>query len=475
MAFLEDLGTSYENDTLEAKEARGGLPKSLWETYSAFANTRGGTILLGVRELQSHELVAVGVDDPRGMVADFWNSVNNSQVVSENILTEEDVSIINEGSTSIVAITVPRASHTQRPVFIRENPFRGTFRRNGEGDYHCTTDEVRAMMRDAGSDAERAVAVEGFALDALCDETIERFRDELELKRPGHPWARLGKEDLLGRLGAAANDGKGVLRPTRAGLLVFGWEYEIVREFPFYFLDYREQTGERRWEDRVATNDGDWSGNVFDFWVRVSQKLTSNLKRPFQVGGDLMRTQATPLELGLREALANMLLHADYDAAMGSSVVVTGTSATFANSGTMLVPPEVAACGGSSRTRNPMVARMLSLVGIGEKAGSGFDAMRAGARWAGLPEPELRESFSPDRVNLEYPLKARAGAVDEPADNADRVTGLLRERGTLTRAQVESALGVSKATANNLLASLIARGLVERVGQGKATVYRLRR
>ena len=74
-------------------------------------------------------------------------------------------------------------------------------------------------------------------------------------------------EDFLHRIGAMARDTDGKLRPTAAGLLMFGHEYEIVREFPHYFLDYQEHdrssTEDERWTDRIVSSSGDWSGNIF--------------------------------------------------------------------------------------------------------------------------------------------------------------------------------------------------------------------
>lgn len=66
-----------EGNRLEAKRAKGGLPHSLWETYSSFANTEGGLILLGVSEHEDHSLYITGVDDARNMAQDFWNMVHD--------------------------------------------------------------------------------------------------------------------------------------------------------------------------------------------------------------------------------------------------------------------------------------------------------------------------------------------------------------------------------------------------------------
>ena len=121
-----------ENNRIEAKKARGGLPHSIWETYSAFANTLGGVILLGVVEDDNKQLEAVGVPDPDQLVKEFWNIVNNINKVSVNILSTSDVSVESVDGKSIVVINVPRAQRADRPVYLLDNPLRESYRRNGE-------------------------------------------------------------------------------------------------------------------------------------------------------------------------------------------------------------------------------------------------------------------------------------------------------------------------------------------------------
>ena len=70
---------------LEAKLAKTDVPKSVWMSYSAFANTMGGTILLGVYEDMKEKDPAKrfrieGVDDAEKILKDFWNTINGSKV-----------------------------------------------------------------------------------------------------------------------------------------------------------------------------------------------------------------------------------------------------------------------------------------------------------------------------------------------------------------------------------------------------------
>ena len=143
--FLEDY---REDNRIEAKRAQGGLPHSLWETYSAFANTLGGVILLGVAEREDGALYSVPLFDPEELAEEFWSMVQDRQVVSVNLLQKEDVQILKSGRNPIVAIFVPRAPVQYRPVYTGGDPYDGSYYRRGEGDFRCPRREVDAMLQD---------------------------------------------------------------------------------------------------------------------------------------------------------------------------------------------------------------------------------------------------------------------------------------------------------------------------------------
>lgn len=150
---IQKLLSEGERVTLECKKATKSVPNSLWETYSAFANTYGGTILLGVYENMAakdsaQRFEVVGVEDVDKIRKDLWNIVNNKEKVNVNLLCDDDVQTIDVDGKNVIAVNVPRAAYTERPVYINNNMSRGTFKRNHEGDYHCTDQELKMMLRD---------------------------------------------------------------------------------------------------------------------------------------------------------------------------------------------------------------------------------------------------------------------------------------------------------------------------------------
>ena len=234
------LGKYRENNRLEAKRAQGGLPHSIWETYSAFANTFGGILLLGVTEGPDKTFSTVPLPDPDQLAADFWNTLSAPGTVNVNILSHHDVQVVESGGNRIVVIQIPRADRHDRPVYMGRDPFTGTYRRSGEGDYRCTPEEVRGMIRDQTDISLDTRVLSSADLDVFCPESVERYRREVESLRPGGGLSELETEAFLHRVGAMARDRRGTLHPTAGGLLMLGWETEIRREFPGYSLDYQE-------------------------------------------------------------------------------------------------------------------------------------------------------------------------------------------------------------------------------------------
>ena len=149
MKFDMSRFDSYcEDNRREIKKAQGGLPKSLWETYSAFANCYGGVIILGVSEGKDGSWHMTGLENAAKLRKDFWDTINNKNKVSVNLLSDSDVELLEENGGVVMVIHVPGAKREQKPVYINGDMFNGTFRRNWEGDYHCGRSEVLAMLRD---------------------------------------------------------------------------------------------------------------------------------------------------------------------------------------------------------------------------------------------------------------------------------------------------------------------------------------
>ena len=118
-----------ERITLEVKSAEKDVPKSVWETYSAFANTIGGLILLGVKENLKEKDPAkryevCGVVDSAKIRKEFWDTVNSNKV-SQNILVDADVEVVDMDGKKIVAIRVPQADWREKPIYLNENLYAG--------------------------------------------------------------------------------------------------------------------------------------------------------------------------------------------------------------------------------------------------------------------------------------------------------------------------------------------------------------
>jgi predicted HTH transcriptional regulator len=219
--------------------------------------------------------------------------------------------------------------------------------------------------------------------------------------RPNHVWESLKDNDFLYKLGAIRRDAGGHFRPTGAGLLMFGHEYEIVKEYPYYFLDYQEQMDvSTRWTDRIVSSSGDWSGNLHDFYFRAYNRIAQDIKVPFQIEQGQFRVEDTPVHKALREILVNCLVNADYYLTRGIVIIKRFDSLSAANPGGFRMDIREAISGGNSDPRNVTLMKMFSFLDVGERAGSGIPNIFAVWKEQGWGEPAYEERYNPDRTIL---------------------------------------------------------------------------
>lgn len=328
MKTIADISNLKESSELECKlaqgrDGKGAIPKDMWESYSAFANSSGG---------------------------------------------------------NIIHLHVPRASRKEQPLYIKGNPLTGSYQRYNSADILMSEESVHRMMAEQLEDNRDKKIVRGFTIDELNTESIKAFRNIFFSHKSDHPWNELSNNHFLKQIGCWRRDHEtGEEGLTAAGLLMFGTSSLIEEVFPSYFLDYQElpdDSTEIRWLDRLVP-DGTWSGNIFDFYRRVIRKLEEGLKIPFSIQNNIRQDDSLTHQ-AVREAFINCLVHADYSDRASIKVTKSSKGFYFRNPGTMRVPAKIALEGGVSDCRNQTLHKLFLLLGLGERAGSGLPKIKQG-------------------------------------------------------------------------------------------------
>lgn len=491
----------------ECKEAFGALPDALWESYSAFANTDGGVILLGVKERDDHSFFVQGVKDADALIKCFWDTANNAEKVSLNVVDRRGVYAVDCDGKQVVVIEVPRADRHDRPVFIGHDVFEGSYRRNGEGDYMMKRESVETMIRDKCIVTADACILEEVGVDELNADTIRRYRSRFARIKVGHIWNNLPDDEFLAKIGAAKRI-RGEIHPTLAGMICFGDFNTITDVAPHFFLDYRERlSDETRWSDRVCAHDATWSGNIYDFYFKIYDRIVSDIKIPFKMGPDgISAEEETDVHRSVRELVANALIHADYFGRQGIVIEKCFRQLSFANPGTFLISKEDAIAGGNSEPRNEKIFNIFALVKIGERSGAGLSDLYGQWEKYGFTPPVIEEKYDPDRTVIRVAVEVGSGKgsvessvksskeggqeVDKDrttaaqqlhknctrtaqelladiSSSARRVYRSFAEDGEYTQEALVSKLGLSRRTIASATATLIKRGLLRRVGPKK--------
>jgi predicted HTH transcriptional regulator len=490
---IADFELLRESVDLECKlaagrDGSGKLPEDFWPTYSSFANTDGGVVLLGVRE-KAGQFMVEGIPNPDKVRKELFDGVNNRQKVSCSLLTDSMVSELALEERIILVVDVPRATRKQRPVHLTRNPLDGhTYRRLNEGDMALPDEDVKRMLAEQVDDSRDNRILKGYDFDDLDMETFRAYRQVFSNRDPGHVWNELEAREFLRQIGGWRKDREtGDSGITVAGLLMFGQMASIQDEFSNYMLDYQEREeahAKSRWIDRV-TLDGKWSGNLYDFYRKVYLKLTADLKVPFSLDkGE--RQDETPVHVALREALANVIVHADYSERASVFVVKRPDMFGFRNPGLMRIPVEVALAGGEPDCRNRTLHKMFRFVGVGEQAGTGIPKILHGWQSQHWNPPKLYESVEPyNQTLLElrmidlFPEEVMTGLHDkfgnafDDLEYVERVAlALASSEGTVNHARLKGLTTEHSVDLSKVLQHLTALGMLESTG-GRGAIYHI--
>lgn len=333
------------------------------------------------------------------------------------------------------------AKREEKPVYVDNDLFGATFRRNHEGDYRCTRLQVKTMLRDQAENTMDMEVLDEVPMEDLNYETIQGYRNRHRTLKPGHPFERLNDSEYLRSIGAAAISREDrQLHPTAAGMLMFGEEYNIVRHFPEYFLDYREMLDPAiRWTDRLQSSSGEWSGNICDFYFRVYNKIIMDVKKPKKL----------------------VLENPGY--------IRTG---------------KIQMCkGGESDPRNKSLMKMFNLINIGERSGSGVPNIFNTWEDEGWKEPVIEERFDPDRtiLTLEFVEKQVRKTSEEnkqrkqakkTSGNIAKIYEYLAQHGEAKTNEIADYIGLSPARTRAIISEM---ENIERIGTNTNRKYKLKK
>ena len=395
-----------------------------------------------------------------------------------------------------MVIRVRAASSREKPIFLNRNPYEGTYVRRNEGDYRCSKQEVDRMIRDAAAESADSAILSGYSWSHIDDDSFVKYRQRFQTANPSNPKVDYDGARFMRAIGGYHKDpetGKEGL--TRAAILMFGTEEALHTLRPRHLIDFRllavpAESGER-WQDRLACE-----GNLFQAFQQIYPRLTAPLKTPFQLDGPYRMTQTAAHE-ALREALVNMLTHADYAESAALLVTASPVEFTFRNPGSSRIPEEYLLTGDRSDPRNPVLLRMFRYISLAEEAGTGVPKILRIWREAGLVLPavasdteryEFRLSLKlahllsdEDRGWLSLcakstPSSKQLGLLETPtALNPNEQMALIQARnaGSITNAAIQAMTGLHKADVTHLLVGLKARGLLDRESSGRWASYKL--
>lgn len=468
--LIEELRRSG-TDTLhtEAKRAQHELPRRLWETLSAFANTHGGGVLvLGLD--QATGFAAIGVSHPSKLMQDLASLCGEMEPPVRAAIALHTI----EGQTLVVA-EIPEADLTQKPCYYRGAGLtNGAFIRVGDGDRKLSPYEVQVMLASRGQPREDEAPVPESSLEDLDRELVAGLLGRLRQPETSH-FRQLSDEQALQVLKVLVRHEQRWV-PSLGGLLALGtYPQQFCPALGVTFVVYPTPIlGEPGPRHERFLDNRRFDGPIPRVLRPLLDALERHMARRAIVRGAFREDEWEYPEAAVREALVNALTHRDLSGgARGTPVQVQlfPDRLTVLNPGGLFGPVSVDRLGeeGISATRNQVLMKLLEDTItpdegrlVCENRGSGISAMLAALRRAGMPKPRFVDRVATFELTFQKQPAAEGSGLREQqrGDRRRAIVALLRERGELTRSQIAEELGLTDDATIKWLRTLRDEGLI---------------
>ena len=377
-----------ELSDVEVKAASKGTPKRLFEPLSALANrSGGGVILFGLDEAQDFDVLGVGnvhlLQEEVGHVA----SADMEPALRLEFTIEEIVP-----GKSVVVVEVPEVLGDQKPCYHKSAGLAGgAYIRVGNTNRQMTDYEIFGYLSTRNQPTFDEDVVPGSSIDDLDMASVEDYIRQLRQNRPLAHHLKRDNAQVLQTL-RIAKSSNGVLRPTLAGLLIFGFypqafEPQLVITFLQYYGVNESEPGPRG--ERFIDNQK-FEGPIPQMIEQAVRYVMAGIRKSSLIEGLYRRDIPEYPEEAIREAVVNAVVHRDYsNYVRGSQVQIK----------LFLDRLEIQSPGGlygnvtedileeAESTRNRYLMRLLEDLHIAENRGSGIDTMLTEMRNANLGPP----------------------------------------------------------------------------------------
>lgn len=396
--LLRFLGLAGEHGQVECKESAWQLPRDVWETVSAFANTNGGILLLGVAERGGRFEIA-GLVDAVKTQHDLVSGLR--EMLNVPIAAQVEPLVVNVGDAERVILSayIPEAIAYQKPVYMRSQGLdKGCYKRVGGHDMPCTEDDLARFFQDRALISPDMLPVPMAQRAELDAGQIRAFRQLVATQNPASSVLGYDDDDLLRAYGALSQPkGETGWLPTVAGVLMFGTPALIQRCFPAFRVDLIEVEGTEWVTAPTERGAGrSFQGPLLEVTRELLRVLRQEIPERFALRPGETQRMADPMHVALREAIHNALMHQDYRIHRPTQVRRFADRLEIENPGTSLRDPERLGEPGSE-LRNPRIAQMYYEIGWAEQKGTGIRAMQQAMAELGLTPPAF-ESDPQDRA-----------------------------------------------------------------------------